>query len=219
MAANGKKGITVKVDEQLHAEVTQYLQSHGMTMTEFVAMSLQDELHPKYNMKEGKTMGNMKTLAFQVPEDFFQRIKDYLYRNHMTQKDFVIGLIERELERDLAERQDTSEAMDNAENEKIADEEHSDTEAEVMENTEEAPSPEDPDEDVLAEEDSQSEELESDFEEEPEDDMEMPAEEEQEDVLGEAGGEYLDDSQEGNAEETEKESEDEDEGFGMSLGM
>ena len=88
-AANGKKGITVKADEQLHAEVTQYLQSHGMTMSELVAMALQDELHPKNDMKEGKTMGNMRTLAFQVPKDLFQRIKDYLHRNNMTQKEFL----------------------------------------------------------------------------------------------------------------------------------
>ena len=42
MAADGKKGITVKVDAALHAEITQYLQDHGMTMTEFVTLALQD---------------------------------------------------------------------------------------------------------------------------------------------------------------------------------
>ena len=56
MAADGKKGITVKVDAALHAEITQYLQDHGMTMTEFVTMALQDELHPKINEKEGKNI-------------------------------------------------------------------------------------------------------------------------------------------------------------------
>lgn len=47
-------------------------------------------------------MTNARTLAFQVPEELFQRIKDYLRRNGMTQKQFVIGLIEEELERDEA---------------------------------------------------------------------------------------------------------------------
>ena len=55
MVADGKKGITVRVDAALHAEITQYLQDHGMKMTEFVTMALQDELHPKINEKEGKT--------------------------------------------------------------------------------------------------------------------------------------------------------------------
>lgn len=98
-----KKGITVKVDAELHAEVRQYLEENGLTMAEFVAKSLRDELHPKFT--EEKFMGNMRTLAFQVPEELFRKIKDYLQRNNLTQKEFVIGLIENEIERDLAQRQ------------------------------------------------------------------------------------------------------------------
>lgn len=104
MSTNEKKGITVKIDAELHAEVRQFLDKHEMTMAEFVTMALQDELHPKINLQEGKNMGNMRTLAFQVPEELFQKIKDYLQRNNMTQKDFVIGLIETEIDRDLTQR-------------------------------------------------------------------------------------------------------------------
>ncbi len=67
-------------------------------------MALQDELHPKLNIQEDKNMGNMRTLAFQVPEELFHKIQDYLQRNNMTQKEFVIGLIETEIERDLTQR-------------------------------------------------------------------------------------------------------------------
>ena len=109
MPNDGKKGITVKVDEALHAEIRQYLENHSMTMTEFVTMALTNELHPKNQMKEDKSMANMRTMAFQVPEDLFQRIKDYLHRNNMTQKDFVIGLIEKELERDLKQQEGAGE--------------------------------------------------------------------------------------------------------------
>lgn len=104
MSTNEKKGITVKIDAELHAEVRQYLESHEMTMAEFVTIALQNELHPKINLQEGKNMGIMRTLAFQVPEELFQKIKDYLQHNNMTQKDFVIGLIETEIDRDLAQR-------------------------------------------------------------------------------------------------------------------
>ncbi len=104
MPTDEKKGITVKIDAGLHAEVRQFLDSHGMTMAEFVTLALQDELHPKLNIQEDKNMGNMRTLAFQVPEELFQKIKDYLQRNNMTQKQFVIGLIESEINRDLAQR-------------------------------------------------------------------------------------------------------------------
>ena len=96
-----KKGITVKNDVELHAEVRQYVEDHEMTMAEFMTLALQDELHPKLAIREDKNMGNMRTMAFQVPEELFQKIKDYLQRNNMTQKQFVIGLIENEIERDL----------------------------------------------------------------------------------------------------------------------
>ena len=132
MAADGKKGITVKVDAALHAEITQYLQDHGMTMTEFVTLALQDELHPKIDEKEGKNMEKMRTLAFQVPESLFQRIKDYLHRNNMTQKDFVIGLIAQELDRDLAESQETGEAQGDFEDtEELEDTEQLDADQEL----------------------------------------------------------------------------------------
>ena len=106
MATEGKKGLTVQIPLDLHAEVKQYVESNNMTMAEFVALALHDELHPKYQEKEENTMANMRTLAFQVPEDLFQKIKDYLRRNNMTQKEFVISLIESEIERDLTVREE-----------------------------------------------------------------------------------------------------------------
>ena len=120
MSTNEKKGVTVKIDAELHAEVRRYIKEHAMTMGDFVSMALQDELHPRLNMQEDKNMGNMRTLAFQVPEELFQKIKDYLQRNNMTQKQFVIGLIENEIERDLSQRADMSEAP--TDSERVAEE-------------------------------------------------------------------------------------------------
>ena len=101
-----KKGITVKIDADLHAEIREYLERHeGMTMAEFITLAVDDELHPKIQQKEGNNMGNMRTMAFQVPEELFQRIKDYLHRNNMSQKEFVLGLIETELDREQTERE------------------------------------------------------------------------------------------------------------------
>lgn len=120
MSTNEKKGITVKVDAELHAEVKRYIEEHEMTMGDFVALALQNELHPKLNIQEGNTMGNMRTMAFQVPEELFQKIKDYLQRNNMTQKQFVIGLIENEIERDLTQRAAMNEVS--IDSEKVAEE-------------------------------------------------------------------------------------------------
>ena len=114
-----KKGITVKVDAELHAQVREYIETHGMTMSDFVAQALDNELHPK----EVQNMGT-RTIAFQVPEALFDQIKDYLSRHQMTQKEFVLGLITAELDRD---QQRLSEEQT---------EEYAETEAEDMDEAE-----------------------------------------------------------------------------------
>lgn len=111
MPNSGKKGITVRIDANRHAQVSQYLRDHSMTMAELVSLALDDELHPKTQTKEGNTMANTRTIAVQVPEDLFQRIKDYLQRNNMTQRQFLLGLIEDELEREQTERESQSETV------------------------------------------------------------------------------------------------------------
>lgn len=154
MPTNEKKGITVKIDAELHAEVRQYLDQHSMTMADFVTMALQDELHPKFEQKEEKSMEKMRTLAFQVPEDLFQRIKDYLHRNNMTQRQFVIGLIENEIERDLTERQAQTEAQEPTEDQ---------DEEETEELTEDAAEEEYEDEIEESEEELEDEESEEEY--------------------------------------------------------
>ena len=111
MADENKKGITVKIDADLHAQVKAYIESRGMTMAEFITAACDDLLHPKITEKKEKKMENMRTVAFQVPESLFQRIKDYLQRNNMTQRQFLLGLIETELDRDLTEREAAVEAV------------------------------------------------------------------------------------------------------------
>ena len=113
IVADEKKGITVKIDAELHAEIRNYIEQHeGMTMADFITLAATDELHPKLHQKEEKGMENMRTLAFQVPEDLFNRIKEYLHRNNLTQRQFVIGLIETELDREQAEREDAAEEQE-----------------------------------------------------------------------------------------------------------
>ena len=167
MPTNEKKGITVKIDAELHAEVRQYLEQHSMTMADFVTMALQDELHPKIEQKEEKSMEKMRTLAFQVPEDLFQKIKDYLHRNNMTQRQFVIGLIENEIERDLTERQAQTEAQeptedqDEEETEELTEEPtEEEYEDEIEESDEELE-----DEELIEDEESEEEDLSEDEEE------------------------------------------------------
>ena len=197
MATEGKKGLTVQLPVDLHAEVKQYVETNNMTMAEFVVLALNDELHPKYQEKEENNMANMRTLAFQVPEDLFQRIKDYLRRNNMTQKEFVIGLIESEIERDLTAReaQDEASQIDEAEEEETFGDE--DTVYDEIEDTEEEPKDEYFDED--------EEEIENETEDEYLGEDEEAEETDEDAELGEDEPDELD--------------EDEEENEGMSMGM
>ena len=45
-------------------------------------------------------MENMKTMTIQMPEETYQRMKDYLKRHQVKQKDFVTRLMEAALEKE-----------------------------------------------------------------------------------------------------------------------
>ena len=126
------KGVTVKIPADLHAEVKAYIEAHNMTMGEFITLAVDNELHSKLELKEDKNMERMRTLALQVPDSLFQRVKAYLERNHMSQKQFVIGLIEAELEQDeaLYQREQTEEQEDEEESDDQTEDEE--TEEEVQ---------------------------------------------------------------------------------------
>ena len=58
--------------------------------------------------------GDMRTMAIQLPEELFERLKAYLKKNNLKQKQFIIiGLIEDALEQeeeDTAEQPETEES-------------------------------------------------------------------------------------------------------------
>ena len=99
-----KKNLCAQIDAALHARVRQEQERSGKTLSEFVEQLITDY----YKMKENSKMtGDMRTMAIQLPEELFERLKAYLKRNNLKQKQFIIGLIEDALEEDEAE--DTAE--------------------------------------------------------------------------------------------------------------
>ena len=54
MVDENKKGITVKIDADLHAQGKEYIESRGMTIAEFISAACDDLLHPKITEKEEK---------------------------------------------------------------------------------------------------------------------------------------------------------------------
>ena len=95
-----KKNLCAMIPADLHARVRQEQEQSGKTLSEFVEQLITNY----YKMKEGAKMtGDMRTMAIQLPEELFERLKAYLKKNNLKQKQFIIGLIEDALEEDEAE--------------------------------------------------------------------------------------------------------------------
>ena len=91
-----KKNLCAQIDTALHMRVRQEQEQSGKTLSEFVEQLITDY----YKMKGTKMTGDMRTMAIQLPEELFERLKAYLKKNNLKQKQFIIGLIEDALEQD-----------------------------------------------------------------------------------------------------------------------
>ena len=106
-----KKNLCAHIPIALHEKVSAARAEAGLNTNDYVTQVLTEY----YEWKEsgGNNMArkddNMRTLAFQIPEELFQRIKEHLEKEskrrgtRLTQRDFVVGLIEQAL--DEAERE------------------------------------------------------------------------------------------------------------------
>ena len=121
-----KKNLCAMIPADLHARVRQEQERSGQTLSEYVEQLIQNY----YDMKENKKMtGDMRTMAIQLPEELFERLKADLKKNNLKQKQFIIGLIEDALEEDeestiaQAESEGSSETEDPDEPDEDTDEE------------------------------------------------------------------------------------------------
>ena len=128
------KGVTCKIPLNLHNRITEEIRQNESTMSKFI-----EQIILEHYEKGAITMGKTRTMAFQVSEELFQQIKDYLaryeqvYHRKLSQKEFVIGLIEQA----LAEADEEFEAAEAAAAEDLADEiEDMDQEDEVTSDVE-----------------------------------------------------------------------------------
>ena len=100
------KGLSCQIPESLHARVTAERVAANQSLSEYITGLLTNY----YENGGTKDLAQTRTMAFQISEDLFQRIKDYLARESerqgrkVTQREFVLGLIEQALED--AEQQD-----------------------------------------------------------------------------------------------------------------
>lgn len=95
-----RKNLCAMIPVGLHARVREEQEKMELKLNEYVEMIIKEHFE-----KEDKTMANgTRTLAFQVSEELFSQIKAHLKRTGLSQKDFVIGLIEQALAAGQAEQ-------------------------------------------------------------------------------------------------------------------
>ena len=99
-----KKNLCAQIPLSLHTQVSEAREAAGQTTSEYITNLLIEYYNLKKNGGTTTMSGNTRTMAFQIPEDLFQRIKAHLEREtqrtgrKLTQREFVLGLIEAALE-------------------------------------------------------------------------------------------------------------------------
>ena len=92
------KNICGKIPMDLHEKVREEIELTESSTQKF----LQQVIEEHFNRVEGKgeiSMGAVRTVAVQVSEELFQRLKVVIGKKHMKQKDFLIQIIEEALEK------------------------------------------------------------------------------------------------------------------------
>ena len=99
------RNLCAQLPLDLHQRVCEAREESGLTTAQYITNLLLEYYEMKENGgNEAMTNGKNRTLAFQIDEELFQRIKAHLERESarlgrkLTQREFVLGLIEEALE-------------------------------------------------------------------------------------------------------------------------
>ena len=99
------KNLCAQIPIDLHDRVSQAKDQAGQTTAQYITNLLTEYFEMKENGGTAAMTNNSRTMAFQIPEELFQRIKAHLEREtartgrKLTQREFVLGLIERALDK------------------------------------------------------------------------------------------------------------------------
>ena len=98
------KNLCAQIPTDLHDRVSQAKDQAGLTTAQYITNLLIEYFEMKENGgTAAMTNSSTRTMAFQIPEELFQRIKTHLEREtartgrKLTQREFVLGLIEQAL--------------------------------------------------------------------------------------------------------------------------
>ncbi len=104
------KNLCAQIPIALHERVSEERERLGQTTSEYITNLIQNYYNMMEHQKGGSNMMEKgRTMAFQIPEELFQRIKRHLEREtlrtgkKLTQRDFVLALITQALDEADAE--------------------------------------------------------------------------------------------------------------------
>lgn len=109
--------LTVTVPEELHERIRKALENKGITTAQFIQQAVYMYLDD--HARKGEENMATRTIAFQVSEELYQRVKEYLtryeqvYGRKLSQREFIVTLIEQALE-EAADEFDAALAEDEA---------------------------------------------------------------------------------------------------------
>ena len=132
------KNICGKIPVDLHEKMKLEIEELGISIPKYLEIVIEEHMTRK---GEKTNMADLRTVAVQVTEDLFSRLKAVLAKNGMKQKDFLIGLIEAALEKEEAKWKAESEEAEETEGEP-AESEMEDPETAESEPDEESAEPE-----------------------------------------------------------------------------
>ena len=97
------RNLCAQLPLDLHQRVCEAREQSGLTTAQYITNLLLEYYEMKENGGKTTMANNSRTMAFQIPEDLFQRIRAHLEREtqrtgrKLTQREFVLGLIEEAL--------------------------------------------------------------------------------------------------------------------------
>ena len=164
------KNICGKIPVELHEKVRAEIEEKETSTQIFIRQVIEEH----FNRLEGKGEESMekRTLAVQVTEELFQRVKWAVTKEGIKQKDFIIRIIEKAVEEVEAKWQELEQPEENAETDRleeaketaedVCEEEITEVETETVEAAEEekgAETSEDEEEEEIPESEEETEEI------------------------------------------------------------
>ncbi len=106
--AENQKNLCAMIPSELHSRVRAEQEQAGLTLSAYMTQLLTNY----YEKGNEKMAEGIRTMAFQMPEEMFNRLKAHLERESartgkkVSQKEFVLNLIQKAL--DEAEREEAA---------------------------------------------------------------------------------------------------------------